>query len=78
MDTFCHQSLVATNTQGEIANVTNERQISMGILVETIKLFNGLAIQSTINNCAHYNSEEDDAKKDPNSDAKLVTHITNG
>ena len=28
MDTSCHQSPVTTNTQGEIANVTNERRSS--------------------------------------------------
>ena len=32
MDTFCHQSPVTTNTQGEILNLTNERQISSDIL----------------------------------------------
>ena len=48
MDNFCRQSPVTTNTQGEIANVTNERRIYLDILAETIKLFNGLTIQSTI------------------------------
>ena len=37
MDTFFHWSPVTTNTQGEIANVTNERRISLDILAETIK-----------------------------------------
>ena len=41
MDTFCHQSLVTTNTQGEIANMTNERRIYLEIMAETIKGFNG-------------------------------------
>ena len=62
-DTFC-QSPVTTNTQGDIANVTNERQISSEILVKTIKGFNGLRIQSTINDYAYYDSEEDDAESD--------------
>ena len=44
MDNFCHQPPVTTNTQGEIANVTNERKISSDILKETIKGFNGLTI----------------------------------
>ena len=48
------------DTQGNIANVTNERQISLNIIAETIKLFNGLTIQSTFNDYAYYNSEEDD------------------
>ena len=55
MDTFCHQSPVTTNTQGEIANVTNDRRSSSDILVEMIKVFNGLTIQSTINNSEYYN-----------------------
>ena len=45
MDTFCHQYPVTTNTQLEIENVKNERQISLDILAETIKGFNGLTIQ---------------------------------
>ena len=44
MDTFC-QSPAMTNTQGEIANVTNERRISSDVLAEKIKGFNGLTIQ---------------------------------
>ena len=39
MDNFC-QSPVTTNTQGEVSNVTNERQISSDIMAETIKVFN--------------------------------------
>ena len=76
MDTFCHQSPVTTNTQGEIANVTNEGQISSEILAESIKGFNGLTIQSTINDAAYYDSEEDDAESDPNSDPKVATHTS--
>ena len=60
MDTFC-QSPVTTNTQGNIANVPNERQISSNILAETIKGFKGFTLQSTINNSAYYHLEEDDA-----------------
>ena len=60
MDNFCHQSPVTTNTQGEISNVKNERRISSDILAETIKVFNGLTIQSTINDSEYYDSEEDD------------------
>ena len=39
MDNLC-QSPVTTNTQGEVSNVTNERQISSDIMAETIKVFN--------------------------------------
>ena len=35
-DNFC-QSLVTTNTQENIANIPNERQIYLDILAETIK-----------------------------------------
>ena len=61
MDTFFHQSPVTTNTQGEITNMTNERRISLEILAETIKGYNGLTIQSTINDSEYYDSDEDDA-----------------
>ena len=55
MDTFYHQSSTTTYTQGEIANVTNERRISSKILVEMIKGLNGLTIQSPINDSEYYN-----------------------
>ena len=78
MDTFCHQYAVTTNTQGEIANVKNERQIALDILEEMIKGFNGLAIQSTINDSAHYNSEEDKTESDPKIDQLVVIDISDG
>ena len=34
MDIFCHQSPATNNTKGEIANVINERRISLDILAE--------------------------------------------
>ena len=77
MDTLFHHSPVTTNTQGNIANVTNERQIYSDILEEMIKWFNGLTIQSIINNSEYYDSEEYDAESDPSSDPKLATHTTN-
>ena len=40
MDTFCHHYAVTTNTQGEIANMTNERRILSEILAKWIKVFN--------------------------------------
>ena len=61
MDNLFHQSSFTTNTQGEIENVTIERRITLDILAETIRGFNGLTIQSTINDSAYYNSEEDDS-----------------
>ena len=57
MDTFFNQSPARINTQKKNANVTNERQISSKILAETIKEFNGLRIQSTINDYAYYDPE---------------------
>ena len=59
MDTFFTQSHGTTNTQREIANITNERRISSNILLEKIKGFNELTIQSTINDSVYYDSEED-------------------
>ena len=58
--------------------MTNERRISSEILVEMIKVFNGLTIQSTINNSAYCNSEKDDAESDPNSDPNVDTHTSYG
>ena len=53
IDTFFNQSPVTNNTQGEIANMKSERQISLDILAETIKIFNELTIQSTINDSTY-------------------------
>ena len=75
MDNFC-QSPVTTNTQGDIANVKNERQISSNILEEKIKGFKGLTLQSTINDSEYYNSEEDDAESDQKRDQLVATHIS--
>ena len=66
MDTFCH-SPDTTNTKRNNANVPNERRISSDILAITIRGFNGLALQSTMNDSAYYNSEGDDAEIDPRS-----------
>ena len=75
MDNLC-QSPVTTNTQRKIANVPNKRIISSDILAETIKGFKGLTLQSTINDFAYYNAEEDDAESDPNSDPKVATQTS--
>ena len=77
MNTLC-QSPVTTNTQGNISNLPNERQISSNIMVETIKVFKGLTLQSTIDYSAYYHSEEDDKESDPNSDPKVATHTSDG
>ena len=74
MDTFFHNSPVTINTQRKNANVANERQIYSNILEETIKLFKGLTLQSTIKHSAYYNSEEDVAESDPKSDPLIDNH----
>ena len=37
-----------------------------------------MTIQSTINDSAYYDSEEDDAESNPNSDPKVDTHTSDG
>ena len=75
MDTFC-QYPVKTNTQRKNTNVTNKRRIPSEILVEMIKVFKGLTLQSTINNSEYYNSDEDDAESDPKIDQLVATHTS--
>ena len=58
--------------------MTSERRISLDVLAETINGFNELTIQSTINDSAYYDSEEDDAKRDPNRYPKVDTHTSDG
>ena len=53
MDTSC-QSQVATDTQKKDANMTLERRLASGVLAETIKIFKGYNIQSTINDSGCY------------------------
>ena len=77
MDTFW-KSPVTTNTQRTIANVTNERRISLDIMAETIKVFKGFTVWSTINDSSNYNSEEDDAEINPKSDKLVTTHTSDG
>ena len=62
----------------EIASMTSKRSISLDIMEETINGFNELPIQSTINNSAYDNSEEDDAEMDPNINPKVATYTKNG
>ena len=73
MDTFC-QSPVTINTQRKNENVENERRISLGVLEETIKGFKGLTLQSTINDYAYYNSEEDVDGSDPKINSLVAIH----
>ena len=60
MDTFI-QSPATTNTPRNIANVPNERRISLDILAETIKVFKRLTLQSTINDSEYYHSDKNEA-----------------
>ena len=57
MDTS-FQSPVAMNAQNIDANMSYERRLASGILAETIKIFKGCTIQSTINNFVYYESDE--------------------
>ena len=40
--------------------------------------FNELTIQSTINDSAYYDSEEDDTESDTNINPKVATYTNNG
>ena len=72
MDTFC-QSPITTNTQGENTNaiLTSERINNSDALEETLKVL-------TINNTGYYNSDENDAEGDPESDPKVATPTSHG
>ena len=70
------QSPVTINAPRRIANVPNERQISLDILAETIKGFKGLTLQSTINNTAYYHSDKNDAESDPKIYQVVATHTS--
>ena len=48
----------------------------MDILAEMIKGFKRLTLQSTINNYAYYNSDEDDAESDPKINQLVATHTS--
>ena len=58
--------------------MTNEMQIYLDILAETIIGFNGLTLQSKINNSAYCDSEEDDSESDTKSDQLVDTHTIDG
>ena len=76
MDTYC-QFPVTTNTQGDNANAifTSKRRNTLDMLVETLKL---LTVDSTINDSAYYNSEEDDVEIDPKIDPLVATRTSDG
>ena len=48
------------------------------IVAETIKVFNGLTLPSTINNYRYYNSDKDDAESDPKSVQLVATRTNDG
>ena len=77
MDTFI-QSPVTTNTPRKKSNVPNERQISSEILAETIKGFEGLTLEPTINNYVYYHSDENDSESDPKSSPLVANHTSDG
>ena len=66
-----------SSSPGDISSVKSERRISLDILAETMNGFNELKIQSTINDSAYYDQEENDAESDPNSNPKVATYTTN-
>ena len=78
MDTLSHHFPITINTQRKNSNVKNERRISLNILEETIKRFNGLKIQSIINYSTYYDSEEDNAESDHKSNSLVDTRTSDG
>ena len=52
------RSIVAMNVQNKDTNISYERRLTSGILAETIKIFKGCTIQSTINDSGYYESDE--------------------
>ena len=75
MDTFIHPP-VTTNAPREKADVANEKRISLDCLTETIKGFNRLTLQSTINDYANDHSNKNVPESDPKSDPFVDTHTS--
>ena len=50
----------------------------MDILAETIKVFNGLTLQSTINDSAYYNSDEYEAESNPKINQLVAIQTSDG
>ena len=76
-DTFI-QTPATTNTPREKTDVENERQIYSDSLTETLKGFNRLTLQSTINNYADDHSNKNVAESDPKRDQLVATHTSDG
>ena len=72
------QTPITTNAQINKIDVANERQISSESLAETIKGFNKLTLQSTINDSAYDHSNKNVAESDPESDPLVDTHTSDG
>ena len=70
------QSPVTTKTPRKKIDVPNERKFSLDVLAETIKIFNRLTLQSTINDYADYHSDKYDTQRDPKSDQVVATHTS--
>ena len=75
MDTFI-QSPVMTNISRKKAKVQNEKGISLDSLAETIKGYNILTFQSTINDYADYHSEKNDTGSDQKRDQVVATQTS--
>ena len=75
-DTFI-QPPVTTNTPREKKYVANERQIPSDSLTETLKVFNKLTLQSTINDSTDDHSNKNVTESDPKSNQLVATHTSN-
>ena len=75
MDTFIRPP-ATINTPRETTDVANKRQISLDSLAETIKGFNRLTLDSTINDYADDHSNKNVAESDPKSDPLVDTHTS--
>ena len=76
-DTFI-QYPVPANTPREKTDVANERRISSDSLTETLKGFNRLMLQSTINDSTNDYSNKNVAESDPESDPLVDIHTSDG
>ena len=69
---------VTTNTPREKTDVANERRISLDSITETLKRFNILTLQSTINNSSDDHLNRNVAESDPKRDQLIDTHTSDG
>ena len=72
------QPPVTTNTLREKTDVANERRIYSGSLTETLKGFNRLMLQSTINDSADDHSNKKISECDPESNPSVATQTSEG